>query len=239
MSEWEAVRCDHDGVQLEGFLARPSGDGPFPAVLVMHSALGLRHQVGAKARELASLGYLAVATDMYGVDADTSTPEKAGEQFVPLTQDQALLRARCVKWFETVAALPDVDSSRIAAIGFCFGGLCVLELARSGVDAKAVVSYHGILKSQSPAGPGTVKAHVAAYCGLHDPYAPAEDIDALQAEMTAADASYEIMRFGDAAHSFTDPDAGAMGQPGIAYNAIADAVSWAGTLALFDTILRK
>ena len=131
----------------------------------------------------------------------------------------------------------DVVRARSAARGCCFGGMCVLELARSGADVRAVVSYHGILTTQAPARKGEVKCDVAAYCGAHDPYAPMDTIDGLRRELAEAEARHQIMIFGEAAHSFTDPNAASMGMPGIEYNAIADRVSWAGTLALLEAVL--
>lgn len=239
MKPVETMRCEHDGTVLEGFFAAPEGDGPFPAVMVMHSALGLAHQVGEKVRLLADLGYLAVATDMYGAGADTGSPEAAGQYFMDLVQNTPKLRARAAAWFDAIAARGDVDAGRIGAIGYCFGGKCVLELARSGVDVKAVSSFHGVLTTDLPASPGTVSAQVAAWCGTEDPYAPLTDIDTLRQELTAANARFQITEFSGVAHSFTDPDAAAMGQEGIRYDAIADRVSWGGTMALLDAALRS
>jgi dienelactone hydrolase len=136
-----------------------------------------------------------------------------------------------------IATLPETDVARIGAFGFCMGGTCVLELARSGRDMKAVVSYHGGLTTQDIAIRGAVKPVVAAYCGLDDPYAPADTIETLKQELSAAEANFHIVEFAGVGHSFTNPKAS--GQVlGVAYDAIADAVSWAGTLALFDTTLR-
>jgi len=236
MLEFEPFGCDHDGFGLEGLVAKPQGEGPFPTVIVMHSALGLRHQVRGTVELLVQRGYLAVATDMYGPDIQARGQEATGEAYAAFHENPGLLRERVVAWFDTIAARPDVDASRIAAIGYCFGGMCVLELARSGADVKAAVSYHGILTTHAPARKGEVKCEVAAYCGALDPYAPIETIDALRQELTDADARYNISVFGEAAHSFTDPDAGAMDMPGIAYHAIADRVSWAGTLALLEQV---
>jgi dienelactone hydrolase len=173
---------------------------------------------------------------MFGDGAYFADPTKAGDDYMTLMASPELLRARVVAWFETVAALPDVDATRIAAIGYCFGGCCVLELARSGVDVKAVVSYHGILTSQNPAAPGTVKGEVVAYCGGKDPYAPEDTIAGLHHELTAAGASHHITVFAEAQHSFTDIEASKHGHPGIAYDAIAHRVSWAGTLALLGVV---
>lgn len=235
MSELQPIICEHEGERLKGYAAVPGGDAPFPAVLVMHSALGLRHMVRDIARKLAGLGYLAVATDMYGEAADISAPEKAGEHYAALLQTPELLRARTALWFDTVAARADVDASRIAAIGYCFGGKCVMELARSGRDLKAAVSYHGLLTTHAPAQPGQIKGEVAAWCGALDPFGPHEETEAFRLEMIAAGANWQITEFGKVAHGFTDPKAEG-GMPGIEYNAIADKTSWAGTLALLEQV---
>jgi len=227
----------HQGVRLVGQAAIPDGEGPFPAVLVMHSAVGLNQFFKDVGPKLAARGWLAVSTDMYGPDVDISTPDGYGPVFAQFQDNRDHLRERVVAWFAAVAGRDDVDAARVAAIGYCFGGQCVLELARSGADAKAVVSYHGVLTTHAPAQPGAVKGHVAFYCGANDPFAPMTDITALRKEMEAAGASYTVTVFGDAAHGFTDPDAASHGMDGIAYNAIADKVSWAGTLALLDEVL--
>lgn len=234
MGEFEKFNCDHNGQVLEGLVGKPAGDGPFPTVLVMHSAMGLRHQVKGTVPRLVEQGYLAIATDMYGPDIQAGDDDAVGGAYMNFHEKPELLRERVVAWFNAVSARPDVDSARIAAIGYCFGGWCVLELARSGVDVKAVVSYHGILTTHAPAKPGVITGRVAAYCGARDPFAPMDTIDGLKAEMIAADVKYAITTFGEAAHSFTDPDAAVMGREGIEYNAIANKVSWAGTLALLE-----
>lgn len=225
---------NHGEVGLTALVARPDGPGPFPAVLVMHSALGIHHQVQDTARRLAELGYLAVATDMYGPSAYQDGP---GLAYAAFAENPQLLRERTVAWFEAVRARPDVDPARIAAIGYCFGGHCVLELARSGADVRAVCSYHGILTTHAPAQPGAVKAHVAAFCGAKDPYAPMVDITALRKELEAAGASWQLGVYGDAEHGFTDPDAARLNRPGIAYDAYADRASWAATLAILEVAL--
>lgn len=237
MMDFEPFGCDHGGLALEGLVAKPQGDGPFPTVIVMHSALGLRHQVRGTAERLVQRGYLAALTDMYGPEIQAGGQDAAGQAYAAFHENPGLLRERVVAWFDAIAARPDVDTARIAAIGYCFGGMCVLELARSGADIKAAVSYHGILTTHAPARKGAINGEVAAYCGALDPYAPLETIDALRQEMIDAEARYNISVFGEAAHGFTDPDASAIGMPGIAYHAVADRVSWAGTLALLETTL--
>lgn len=236
MTELAAFECEHDGVRLSGLVAVPAGAGPHPAVLVMHSALGIRHMTQDVITRLAGLGYLAVATDMYGKDADISTPEAAGAIYMAVLQNPERLRARTAVWFDAVAARSDVDGARVAAIGYCFGGKCVLELARSGRDVKAAVSYHGLLTTHAPAGPGAIKGEVVAWCGARDPFGPAEETRAFRAEMEAAGANWQITEWGKVAHGFTDPAAEG-GMPGIEYNLIADKVSWAGTVALLEVVL--
>jgi dienelactone hydrolase len=236
MSELQEIVCQHDGVTLKGFAAIPEGQGPFPAVLVMHSALGIRHMTTDIAQKLAALGYLAVATDMYGADADISEPMKAAAYYAEMLGAPDVLRARTAFWFDTVAARPDVDAARVAAIGYCFGGRCTMELARSGRDVRAAVSYHGLLTTHAPAQPGDIKGEIVAWCGARDPFGPAEETQAFRAEMEAAGANWQITEWGKVAHGFTDPKAEG-GMPGIEYDAIADKVSWAGTLALLGEVL--
>lgn len=240
MTQFDAIRCAHDGANLEGLIARPAGEGPFPTVMVMHSANGLRHQVRGTIEKLAALGYLAIATDMYGAEVQAGPPEAAHAAYTYFVDDgMPNVRARSLAWFEAVRAHPGVDPARIAAIGYCFGGHCVLELARAGADLRAVVSYHGTLKTHARAKPGVPRGEVVAYCGAHDPFAPMHEIDELRAEMAAAGARYQITVFGEAAHSFTDPDAASMGMEGIRYDQMAHRMSWAGTLALLEEVLNN
>lgn len=236
MEGLQPLPLSHNGDALEGYIARPEGKGPFPAVIVYHSGLGLVPFECNKAKAMAKLGYLGVVADMFGLDARGAEPGDLSS-YQKLTADPSVFRSRVVAWFDTVAALSDADASRIGAFGFCMGGASVLELARSGRDAKAVVSYHGSLTTHDPAKRGTVKPVVAAYCGLADPYAPADTIDALRKELSAAEAEYHIAEFAHVGHSFTNPDAKGE-NPGVKYDALTDAVSWAGTLALFEQTLR-
>ena len=234
------ITFDHAGATLRGQLAAPNvATEALPLVLVFPSALGLgTHALGA-AERLADEGYLTVGVDMYGGGLYSGYEGDAGDagaQFETFLNSPELLRARVTAWFEHARTLPGVDRARIAAIGYCFGGHCVLELARTGADLAAVVSYHGILTTQLPAQPGAVKAEVVAYCGGSDPYAPAPTIDGLRRELEAAGVRHQVTVFGDVEHSFTDPDAARMNRPGISYDAMADRVSWAGTLAVLKTV---
>lgn len=227
-----ALELEHAGAQLIGEMIRPAGTGPFPAVLVMHNALGIGDHVRAVAQRLSGLGYMAVVTDMYGGGA----PFGDASGYEVFASEPELLRARVRAWFDHVAVQPQVDASRIAALGYCFGGTCVLELARSGAAAKAVVSYHGILTTKQPMQQGAFAGEVLAFCGARDPYAPLDHIEALRAEMASAGVRQTITTFGEAQHSFTDPGADRMGREGIAYNVLADRLSWAGTVELLAAV---
>jgi dienelactone hydrolase len=240
MTELRTMAFKHDGVELVGQMALPETPGPHPAVMVMHTGLGLGEMMRERARRLAQLGYVAVATDMYGGGVDYHTdPKSAGALMMDLIKPPQRLRTRAVAWYEQLKARPEIDPQCIAAIGFCFGGQCVLELARSGVDVKAVVSFHGLLSTSTPAAAGAVQGQVAIYTGGKDPYAPAEHVTALQQEMVAAGAPIQVTVFNEACHAFTDPNAGAMGREGVAYDAIADRVSWAGAIALLEVTLSR
>jgi dienelactone hydrolase len=192
MSELTRFDYSHDGLEMRGQLALPPGPGPHPGVLVMHDGQGVGDFVRERARSLARSGYAALATDMFGGGRRFSDPAQSTPFVIALRQDGARLRARVAASFEAFSALPQVDASRIGAIGFCFGGQCVLELARSGAAARAVVSLHGTLSTHAPALPGVVQAKVLALTGARDPFAPAADVEAFRNEMEAAGADWQL-----------------------------------------------
>jgi dienelactone hydrolase len=236
MSDFAAMECTHGETTMDGFVAMPEGTGPHAAVLLFPGATGTGPTFEKRARELAALGYLAVGINVYGKGADLSSEQAAGAHFMALLQQPDEIRARVLAWVDALAAREDVDAARMAAIGYCFGGKCVFELARGGGDVKAVVGFHGLLETHAPAQKGEVKARVVAWCAGQDPYAPAEHIDGFRAEMAAAGVAHQVTVFSDAQHSFSDPDHDGL-QPGIAYDAVADAVSWAGTVAFLGEVL--
>jgi dienelactone hydrolase len=235
----EPVEFEHDGTLLRGYAAVPGGTVPRPAVLVMHSAVGIAHGVNEPmARRLAEHGYVAVCTDMYGADLEGASLDQFSRAFAQNLAEPEKQRERAVAWFDAVAAREDVDHERIAAVGFCYGGLTVLELARSGANLTVAVSYHGDLRTHARAEPGAVRAHVVAYCGASDPYAPLDDVDALRREFVDAGVkNYQITVFGHAAHGFTDPDAADLNLAGVEYDDLANEISWSGTLTLLQHLL--
>jgi dienelactone hydrolase len=238
MRAFETISCEHDGTVLDAFIARPDGgQSPLPTVMMFHGGGGIGPTFESVARALADMGYLAIGVGMYERGADLSTPESTAKHYIGLRERPELLRSRVIEWFEHVRDLPDVDEDRIAAIGYCFGGQCVLELARTGADVKTVVSYHGILPTHAPAQPGVVTAEVVAFCAGRDPFVPMDDFTAFQQEMIGAGVTHQITFFSEAQHSFTDPDHEGVA-PGIAYDPLYHRISWASTLALLDFKLK-
>jgi dienelactone hydrolase len=220
----EAVELEDEGTLLRGYAALPGGAGPFPTVLVMHTALGISHAMNEPvARALATEGYAAFCIDMYGVGRTSNENHDKPDRE----------RARTVAWFDTIAARPDIDDQRIAAIGSCQGGTYALELARSGAKLCAAVSYHGTLTTHARAEVGIIRGHLVAYCGANDPFCPVEDVEAFREEMRVAGVSnYQTTIFGSAKHGFMDPKSEPAGVEGIQYDELAHDVSWSGTLAL-------
>ena len=240
MSELRSFGHSHDGLAMRGQLALPAGPGPHPGVLVMHDGQGVGDFVCERARKLAAEGYAALASDMFGDGRRFTDPGQSTPFVIALRQDGARLRARVAATFEAFSALPEVDARRIGAIGFCFGGQCVLELARSGAAARGVVSLHGTLSTHALASPGAVKAKVLALTGARDPFAPAADIEAFQAEMRAAEADWQLTLYGRGLHGFTDPiaDEARKVMAGVGYDPLLDRLSWAQTKAFLDAVVR-
>jgi dienelactone hydrolase len=236
MTEFTTIECSCNGTTMEGAIAVPSGEGPHPAVLMFPGASGTGPTFGKRCRELVGLGYLVLRADMYEKGADQSTPQAAGKHFMGLLETPEEIRSRAVAWLECLRAHEACDASRIAALGYCFGGKCVLEIARSGAELKAVVSFHGLLTTHDKPEKGTIRPEVVAWCAGQDPYAPMSHVEDFRHEMLMAEASHQITIFSYAEHSFTDPDHDGI-QDGIAYHPLAFRISWGGTLALLEELL--
>lgn len=215
-----------NGVVLEAFFAF---DDAFsdrrPAVLINHAWGGRDAFVAGKAEQLAELGYVGFALDMYGKGILGSTPDENAALMQPFMDDRALLQQRITAALAAVKLLPWVDDTRIAAIGFCFGGLCVLDLARTGVAIKGVVSFHGLLGAPDNLKGQAIKAKVLAMHGHDDPMVPVEQVVAFEQEMTEAGADWQFLTFGHTMHAFTNPVANNPGF-GTVYQADADRRSW-------------
>jgi dienelactone hydrolase len=210
-----------------------------PGVLVLHEGLGLGEFAMARARMLAELGHVALAADMFGDRRQARNLEEAAKLVGELRNEPEALRARGRAALATLAALPQVDASRLAAIGFCFGGSVALELARGGADLKAVVSFHGVLATKSPAASGKVKASVLVCTGADDPLAPPDQVRAFEDEMRAAAVSdWQLISYGNTMHGFTNPDADGSIMRAALYNEQADRRSWASMRSLLDEVFR-
>jgi dienelactone hydrolase len=223
---------------LRGFLAWDAGAaGKRPGVLVVHEWWGHSEHERNQARRLAAAGYVALAVDMYGDGKTAAHPQGAQAFMVEAMKDPAVVAARFNAGLATLQQDPHVDPERVGAIGYCFGGMVVLSMARAGADLDAVVSFHGALPS-GPVDSGKVKAHVLVATGAADPFVPAEAVEAFRKEMEAAGAAVHIVSYPNAKHGFTNPDAGTHGMEQLAYDAPADTASWQAMRALFQEVWR-
>jgi dienelactone hydrolase len=235
MEDFDRFDCAADGVVMRGF-AVPHESATGAALVMFPGATGRGPSFDAAARDLAACGYRVFGASVYDASLDTSTPAAAGEAFSALLANPQSIRERATAWIEAVGRQPGVDPARIAAIGYCFGGKCVLEIARSGADIAVAVAYHALLETHAPAAPGTIRTRIAVYAGGRDPYAPVSHIDGLRAELDRAGAQYHLHLFANAQHSFMDPDHDGI-QDGIAYDPVAHRIAWSGTIALLDACL--
>jgi dienelactone hydrolase len=225
-------------VLLEGLLCHDdSRTGPLPAVLISHAWAGRDEFVERKARRLAWHGYAAFALDMYGKGRRGRNPEENQALMMPFVQDRALLARRINAGLGAVRAQPQVDARRIAAMGFCFGGLCVLDLARSGADVRGVVSFHGLLKPNGLPPAQRISARILMLHGYDDPLAPPEDVLAVAKEFTQAGADWQLHAYGHTLHSFTNPEANSP-ETGMSYSDRADRRSWHALVQFLDEVLR-
>ena len=191
-----------------------------------------------RARRLAGLGYVALAADMFGDRRQATSLQEVATLVGGLRAEPEKLRARGRAALETLAALPQVDAGRMAAIGFCFGGSVVLELAREGAELKAVVSFHGVLTTKMPAQPGQVKASVLVCTGVDDPLAPPDQVADFENEMrTGGVKDWQVIAYGNTLHGFTNPAADGSMMRTALYNEQADRRSWASMKSLFDEVL--
>ena len=238
--ETQSIEYQDGHVTLRGFVAFDDQTShKRPGVLVMPEAFGLGAHATQRAERLASLGYIALAGDPYGNGLEVTDLQEEIKRASALREDPAKFRQRARVALDTLASLPQVDASRLAAIGYCLGGTFALELARDGAPLRGVVSFHGGLETPRPAVAGQVKAKILVCTGADDPFVPVAQVNALAEEMTKAQADWQIMSYGGTVHSFTNPDADRVGVPGIAYNMLADERSWKAMAAFFEEIFGR
>jgi len=217
--------------EMKGYYVAPkTGSGLRPGVIVVHEWWGHNEYTRKRAEMLADMGYHAFAVDMYGDGKTANHPKQAGEFSGMVMSNMPEAKKRFEAAMKTLKSMPGVDTTKIAAIGYCFGGGIVLNMARMGEDLKAVASFHGSLATQTPAKKGQVKADIMVFTGKEDPMVGAKDVAAFEKEMKKAKVQYDLFSYEGAKHGFTNPDATEVGKKyglPLAYNEKADTDSWA------------
>ncbi|MFO1065414.1 MAG: dienelactone hydrolase family protein [Pirellulales bacterium] len=236
----KTIQYTDGDVTLEGFVAvdPAKGGAAKPGVLVVHQWLGLTDYEKSRCKQLAELGYVAFALDIYGKGVRPAGTQEAGKLAGKYKNDRALYRRRLNLGLEQLKAQPGVAPKQIAAIGYCFGGTGVIELARSGADIAGGVSFHGGLDSPTPEDGKKIKAKLLICHGADDPFVPVAEIDAMKAEFNAAKVDWQMIYYSGAVHSFTQQMAGDDNSKGAAYNAAADRRSWQAMQDFFNEIFK-
>jgi len=237
------VEYTSGGVTLKGYIAYDENiQGKRPGILVVHEWWGQNEYVRNRARMLAELGYTALALDMYGEGKMAEHPGDAGKFSSEVMKNFPMAKERFYAAMDFLKKEPTVDPANIAAIGYCFGGGVVLNMARHGANLKGVASFHGSLAVVKPAQPTPIKAAVRVYNGADDKFVPATAIEALKKEMADGNVNFKFTNYPGAVHSFTNPDADELGKKfnmPIAYNASADKESWADLQKFLKEIFKK
>ncbi len=236
----QTVEYKQGGTVLEGYLAYDdAAKDKRPGVLVVHAWMGIDDNAKKRAEMLAEMGYVALVADIYGKGVRPKNRDEAAAQAGKYKKDRKLLRERVNAGLAALTARKEVDGSKTAAIGYCFGGTTVLELARSGAKVKGVVSFHGGLDSPAPADGKNIKAKVLVLHGASDKGISDADKAAFEKELTDAKVDWQLVEYGGAVHCFTHKDAGNDPSKGCAYDAHADVRSWAAMKAFFDELFGK
>lgn len=232
----ENLTYRHDQALLEGYLARPADNSKsYPLVLIAHTWAGRDEFVCRKAEALAKLGYAGFALDMFGKDVRGHSVEENSRLIEPFMQDRRLLLQRIQSALHFAKTLPCVDTARVAAMGFCFGGLCVLDLARSGADIQGMVSFHGLLHPPKNLPSPTITAKILVLHGYSDPMGKPPMAAEFQAEMERVALDWQMHSYGHTQHAFTNPRADDANL-GTVYNQNADRRSWQAMQNFFQEI---
>jgi dienelactone hydrolase len=230
------IEYEVDGTTMIGRLALPDGDATRPAVLIAHEGGGLDDFQKQRAERFAELGYVAFALDYYGGGKPLTERAEMGTRLTRYMENPDLARAVATAGLDVLLAQPQTDPSRVAAVGYCFGGALVLELARTGANLKAIVGFHPGLTPMRPEDSVKIVGKVLMCVGADDPIIPVEQRLAFEAEMRAAGVDWRMNLYGGAQHSFTNPRAGTVGMPGLAYDQASDERSWRAMLDLFGEV---
>ncbi len=235
----ENISYTGDNTTMNGFLVYDENkQGTRPAVLVVHEWWGLNDYTKNRARQLAELGYIALAVDMYGNGKTADNPTDAGNLATPFYENPQMAKARFDAALEKIKTYPQTDTSKIAAIGYCFGGAQVINMAKLGDNLKGVVSFHGNL-AVLPANKDLLKADILVCHAADDPFVPQAEVDIFKKQMDSIGASYTFKAYEGTTHAFTNPQATAYGEKfnlPLRYNAAADSASWNDMKAFFEKI---
>ncbi len=229
-----------DGTKLTGYYVYDDAiKTKRPGVLVVHEWWGLNDYARRRATQLAKLGYASLAIDMYGNGQHTESADDAMKMMHGALISPEVSMSRAKAGLDLLKAQTQVNPDKIAAIGYCFGGKIVLDMARSGMPLKGVASFHGVLATDTPAKPSVVKAKILVLHGAADSMVPAKDVEAFKDEMKAANVSYQFIAYPGAKHAFSSPDADRLAKANhidIGYNAAADTASWQAMRGFFDQV---
>ncbi|MBP6687365.1 MAG: dienelactone hydrolase family protein [Lacibacter sp.] len=238
----ENITYTGDSITMNGFVVfDESIEGARPAVLIVPEWWGLNDYAMMRARELAKLGYIAMAIDMYGNGKTADNPDSAGAFATPFYQNPQMAKTRIEAAIAKLKSYSQTDATNIAAIGYCFGGAMVLNTARMGLEVKGVVSFHGNLLG-TPLNKDLLKANILVCHGAADPFVPAAEVATFKQQMDSAGITYTFKEYADAVHAFTNPNATAMGEKfkiPIKYNAAADTASWKDMKDFFTSLFQQ
>jgi dienelactone hydrolase len=223
----EVIDYSAEGTKLEGYLAYDDAiSTPRPGILIVHDWMGLSQFTKDKAVQLAKEGYVAFAVDVYGEDKRPKDQKEAA-QFADLyKKDRFLLRTRMIAAYNALTSMKGVDKQKMIVMGYCFGGMAALELARSGVPLIGTASFHGTLSSPTPIDAKNIHGKVLVMHGADDPNVPPQEVEAFKKEMQEGKVTMEFIAYPGAVHAFTNPEAGHDNKKGVAYNEAADKKSW-------------
>jgi len=235
----ENLEYKDGSLTLEGFIAYDeSFKDTRPGIIVVHEWTGINDYIKIRCEQLAKLGYFAFAADIYGKDNRPKSSEEAGKLAGKYKNDRQIMRKRINLALDEIKKQKFVNTDKISAIGYCFGGTVALELARSGADINGVVSFHGGLDTPNPEDAKNIKAKILVLHGGDDTFVPAEQVENFKKEMKDAGVDYQIFIYGGAVHSFTNPNSGNDPSKGAAYNEKADKRSWEAMKIFFDEIFK-
>jgi dienelactone hydrolase len=238
----ENITYEADSLTMNGFVVYDENiEGARPTVLVVHEWWGLNDYARMRARELAKLGYTAIAIDMYGNGKTADNPDSAGAYATPFYKDPQMAKRRIEAAIAKIKTYQQTDAANIAAIGYCFGGGMLLNVARLGIDLKGVVSFHGSLVGTA-ADKNLLKAKILVCHGAVDPFVPATEVATFKTQMDSIAAAYTFKEYANAVHAFTNPDATAMGEKfkiPIKYDAAADTASWKDMKEFFTSLFQQ